>query len=685
MPNSLGQLNLSSSRSLAILIVEDDLIDQNQMERLLRRSSLSISVIKLSMHLDEALALMDRQAFDVVLVDLNLPDSGGLATVTTVHKKDPNAAIIVATGEGGDELGLEAVAIGAQDYLVKGGFDAPMLSRTVRYAVERRQAQRVLLEATARANQMAAKAEMASAAKSRFLANMSHEIRTPMNGIMGMLDLAMEEALIPAVQEYLQTCKSSAKALLAIINDILDVSKIEAGKITLEIVECDLDRLLVDIDSLMRSQATAKHLDFAILLQTPVPQVIRTDPTRLRQCLINLVGNAIKFTQTGHIRVKGSLQETPGRSFVCFDVEDTGIGIPKDRQGVIFESFTQADNSTTRRYGGSGLGLTITKQLAELMGGRIELVSDPGRGSTFSLVIPTGVDPNTQPTITTLGNKAVPLPTVDRQVRLSGRILVAEDDAVNQKTIETVLRKWGLEVTLAKDGLETVALATAGPFDLVLMDMHMPRLSGLDATRFLKAKGLAVPIIALSASVSQEDVHASLIAGCSDHLGKPIDREQLFATLAKYLAKDPQPHPSTPCPVAFVPPEAGQEQDRATALIDWRELSSRVDDEETLRRIASVFTADNAQRVRQLAHALPTGDLQTVLSLAHAMKGSAGSLGAIPLARAARQLESAAKENPGPHLVALFSDVQIEFEKVRALLSQPDWIDRIKEPSAIAH
>ncbi len=411
MPSSHSQLSLSSSRSLAILIIEDDLVDQKQMERLLRKSAISISVIRHSIHLDEALALMSQQTFDVVLLDLNLPDSGGLATVTTVHRVDPNAAIVVATGEGAEERGLEAVAIGAQDYLIKGEFDAQTLARTVRYAVERRQAQRVLqesehrlklvldsiltgvvmvdaetqeivdanpvareilglsdlvgracarlichdspslpgdamgcgsrreavlvrgdgtevpvlksvstttirgreyvitsfiditdrkaaevalrtakeeaetvnellMDATARANHLAAMAEMASAAKSRFLANMSHEIRTPMNGIMGMLDLALDENVSASVRQYLQTCRSSAKALLAIINDILDVSKIEAGKITLEVVDADLGKLLADIDSWMRPQTVDRKLDFSVLLSSPVPQFMRTDPTR---------------------------------------------------------------------------------------------------------------------------------------------------------------------------------------------------------------------------------------------------------------------------------------------------------------------------------------------------------------------------------------------------------------------
>ena len=557
MVNSRGQLSLCSSRSLNVLIVEDDLVDQKQMERLLRRSALSIAAIRHGLCLEDALALMDKEAFDVILVDLNLPDSDGLATVTALHKKEPNAAVIVATGQGGDELGLEALATGAQDYLVKGEFDSHTLTRTVRRAVERRQAQRVpqesehrlkvvldsilagvvtadaetqeiidanpvardilglssedlrgracvrlvykdinppceggagpstgvrvggsstaearlvrldgaeipvlksvctttirgreyvitsliditelkqsesnlkrameeaknmnmlLRNATARANDMAAKAKTASAAKSRFLANMTHEIRTPMNGVMGMLDLAMDEALSPTVRKYLETCRSSASALLAIINDILDVSKVEAGKVSLEMVECDLDQLLADVDSLMHPQTLDKRLDFDVRLETPVPQVIRTDPTRLRQCLINLVGNAIKFTEAGHVAVKVSLCDEAGQSWVRFDVEDTGIGIPKDRQQVIFESFTQADNSTTRRYGGTGLGLTITRQLVELMGGRIGLTSEEGRGSTFSLILPTGVDPQGGTMITTVKRTACPFTQTHTQI-----------------------------------------------------------------------------------------------------------------------------------------------------------------------------------------------------------------------------------------------------------------------------
>jgi CheY-like chemotaxis protein/HPt (histidine-containing phosphotransfer) domain-containing protein len=521
-------------------------------------------------------------------------------------------------------------------------------------------------------------AEMASAAKSQFLANMSHEIRTPMNGIMGMLDLAMDENLSPTVRQYLQTCRSSAKSLLSIINDILDVTKIEAGKITLETVESDLGKLLADIDSLMRPQTTDRKLDFAIQLLTPVPQLIRTDPTRLRQCLINLIGNATKFTEKGTVHVKVSVLDAE-QAMLRFDVEDTGIGIPKDRQEVIFESFTQADSSTTRRYGGTGLGLTITRQLADLMGGRIEMVSEPGRGSTFSLIVPAGVDPRGQKTIASLERQAVSQPKPSPQRHLVGRILVAEDDAVNRTTIEAVLTRWGLEVTLVEDGRQAVDAAARGTFDLILMDMHMPVLSGLDATQFLRAKGETLPIVALSASVLQEDVDASRKAGCNLHLGKPIERDQLYAALETYLGAEARPtstgpsaQPQTATPTMMDPAARG-------TLIDWQELSGRVEDDAILRQITLVFMSDNGARIDQLSQALRAGDVREVQSLAHAIKGSAASLAARPLALAARHLEANAKEGTADLRVP-FLEVQMEFDKVKALLSQPDWIDRIRQP-----
>ncbi len=377
-----------------------------------------------------------------------------------------------------------------------------------------------------------------------------------------------------------------------------------------------------------------------------------------------------------HVKVSLMQAEQP---LLRFDVEDTGIGIPQDRQQVIFESFTQADSSTTRRYGGTGLGLTITRQLAELMGGRVEMVSEVGRGSTFSLIVPAGVDLHSQPMITALEKQTPSQPRSSPDVRLAGHILVAEDDAVNQTTIQAVLSRWGLDVTLVQNGQQAVEAAESKAFDLILMDVHMPVLNGLDATQILRTQGLTLPIIALSASVLQEDVEASRKAGCNLHLGKPFEREQLYATLEAYLRGD-RAAPPVPAQVLWDahPQAAKAEQTAFSEVIDWRDLSSRVDDESLLSQIASVFLADNAERIERLAQAIRSGEASEIPSLAHALKGSAAGLGARALTVAARHLETEAKRPEHPNLVALFSAVQVEFERVKSLLSDPAWIGRVK-------
>ncbi len=379
-------------------------------------------------------------------------------------------------------------------------------------------------------------AEAANLAKSQFLANMSHEIRTPMNGVIGMLDLALDEALTDKAHDYLNTARSSGEALIEIINDILDISKIEAGKINVEMRECSLNDLLCDINCLMYPKIAAKGVEFKIILDCPVPEQIHSDPMRLRQCLINLVGNASKFTETGHIHLHVSTQRGENGPEIRFDVEDTGIGILPEKQKTIFESFSQADNSTTRKYGGTGLGLTITRQLAELLGGSILLTSEPGKGSVFSLAISAGTDIESEPLVTELDKNMSRGDTSETTgIRLSGKILVAEDDKINQRVILAMLEKAGLQVTIANDGREVVEKAISESFDLILMDIYMPNMNGYEATAILRKKGLTLPILALTASILRSDIDECLKAGCDEHLDKPIDRRKLFDTLDKYL------------------------------------------------------------------------------------------------------------------------------------------------------
>jgi PAS domain S-box-containing protein len=388
-------------------------------------------------------------------------------------------------------------------------------------------------------------AEAANRAKSEFLANMSHEIRTPLNGILGFSEILQQEELTVQQREYLNIISNSGKNLLAVIEDILDFSRIEAGKLNTEIIECSLEEILAGMDSLLRPLATKKGLEFDIFPSSELPRTIKTDPLRVRQCLINLVSNAIKFTDSGHVYVKISLENEVDRPVVRFDVEDTGIGVSPDKQEMIFKYFSQADSSTTRKYGGTGLGLAITKRLAHILGGNLQVQSEPGQGSVFSLLIPTGVEVESEDSLHNDDfddHKQDDVEPVSPQLGDSDqgfeskRILIAEDNPINQKFIEVLLNKLGLRITMVPDGQQAVDKASSESFDLILMDMQMPVLSGYEATRALRKKSISTPIIALTAYAMETDAQKCLDAGCDDYLPKPFSHEQLYDLMVKYLS-----------------------------------------------------------------------------------------------------------------------------------------------------
>lgn len=388
--------------------------------------------------------------------------------------------------------------------------------------------------------QLAEKAEAANKAKSEFLANMSHEIRTPMNSIIGFCNLMMDEDLSETQKQYNEMIRTGGNNLLGLINDILDFSKIEAGQLDVEIIDCSLGDLLNFVESLMRPKAIKKGLEFKIVESNGLPAQIRSDPTRLQQCLINLIDNAIKFTGQGRVCVNVCLQQYEGEPVIRFDVEDTGIGVAADKQVVIFESFSQADGSHTRKYGGTGLGLTITKQLAGLLGGRLALTSQEGKGSVFSLIIPVGVEVMKQPFLDRHNIGEMLEQTQDKSDydKFSGHVLVAEDVKTNQMLIKTLLNKMGADVTIVEDGDEALEEALKQEFDLILMDIQMPRMNGYEATKALRKEGITTPIIALTANAMKGDEEECLEAGCDGYLPKPIDKSRLVAILQKYLQAD---------------------------------------------------------------------------------------------------------------------------------------------------
>ncbi|OHB68589.1 MAG: hypothetical protein A2V70_05875 [Planctomycetes bacterium RBG_13_63_9] len=390
-------------------------------------------------------------------------------------------------------------------------------------------------------------AEAASRAKSDFLANMSHEIRTPMTAILGFTDiLAEEENLSEAGREQIATIHRNGDHLLRIVNDILDVSKIEAGKMTVERIGCSVCQIVAEIASSMRRRAADKGLTLDVAYGTHMPETIRTDPTRLHQILVNLIGNAIKFTKHGHVHLAVSLDESGANDIpqLCFEVSDTGLGMTPEQQEKVFKAFTQADESMSRRFGGTGLGLTICKGLTRLLGGDVSVESELGKGSTFRFTIETGPLEGVRLLEDCQEAMVSPAPDYCRRtsqptVVLSARVLLCEDGLDNQRLIAFVLKRAGAQVTLADNGQvgmkKALEACEAGqPFDLVLMDMQMPILDGYSATRRLRGKGYDGPIIALTAHAMAHDRQKCLDAGCDDYVSKPIQRDALIAVVAEY-------------------------------------------------------------------------------------------------------------------------------------------------------
>jgi signal transduction histidine kinase/AmiR/NasT family two-component response regulator len=498
---------------------------------------------------------------------------------------------------------LDALDLQALD----GGADSRALSERLERLIE----QRTKALSLARDEAVAA-----SHSKSSFLANMSHEIRTPLTSIIGFAELLQDPKVAKTEKVHAaRTIVRNGRHLLEVINDILDMSKIESNRLTLECIDIGLPKLLSDIEALASSRAQEKGLLFTIEHHLPLPPVLRSDPVRLKQILLNFCSNAIKFSKEGEVRLE--VRFDPAAKTLCFEVKDGGIGMSPHEVSRLFKPFVQADVSTTRKFGGTGLGLYISKQLADMLGGTIHVTSEPGRGSCFSVTVPVGVE--TRPLEMLTGSRdfddfqrpafqitAIEVPD------LSGRVLVAEDGLDNQRLIGSLLRQAGLEFDMVDNGSLAVERALAHDYAVVLMDIQMPVMDGVSATRALRNSSYRGPIIALTANVMQEDALLYRECGCTDVLGKPIDRERFYEVLRMYTT------------AATGMEGTGEADDYAGELAE----------------LTAEFTRGLPATLALIEASARMSDLKALKSLLHTLKGTAGSYGFDDLTEIAAQTEA---------------------------------------------
>ncbi len=513
------------------------------------------------------------------------------------------------------------------------------------------------------------KAEESSKAKSHFLANMSHEIRTPMNGVLGMLELLRLTPLDKKQFKYVDICYRSGQYLLSLLNDTLDLSKIEADKLELELADFNITQLLQDQVNLFSGKAIAENVSISYFCADTVDHWVNGDHTKLGQVLANLIGNAVKFTNEGEVKITVTSQLNKSLDPVLrFGVHDTGPGIENDAQSRIFKSFEQANNRISSQYGGTGLGLSLCKRLIELMGGEIGVESTLGIGSTFWFTVP--LYP-AQDNANCIENNQENLPhcpapsNISQQNYADLKILLVEDNEVNQLVAGGMLENLGIKVEIANNGKQALAILEKKVFDLILMDARMPEMDGYEATRRirqLKTHVQNTPIIALTANTSKEDIERCFESGMDDYLPKPLNIDSLNIKIQKWI--------STNSPLEESENSVDNTSEEDHNILDPSKINYLYQAMgERLQKLISLFIEQGAQRIEKMWESHSTNDTKTLQFDAHTLKGSGGSLGAEKLSAACHRLEKASSENPPQQLGGLIKAIESSYQELVEPLS----------------
>jgi len=603
---------MQSSLSHTILVVDDNLVNLHALNSILDGAGYEVITGSNS---DEALEIIHNHSPDIILLDVMMPGMDGFSLCRKL-KSTPdfsNIPIIFLTSLSQKEDIIEGFNAGGNDYITKPFNQQELLARVRNHL----HMYDVLLEN----KRLTELSEAASRSKTEFLASMSHEIRTPLNSIIGMAEVLSDTELSPEQHEYVRISRSAGESLLEIINDILDLSKIEAGQTELETIDFHLPSLLDSVVSILSIRAAEQNTGLSIHIGKDVPEGINCDPTRLRQILINLVGNGLKFTKNGTVAISVALDS---HQKLLFAIKDSGIGIPKNKQELVFESFTQADSVTTRKYGGTGLGLTICQKLTAIMNGKIWLESVPGQGSTFFFTCSfsqalSNPPPATENSIQPTSCKILP----------SAHILLVDDNEDNRNLLSLYLQNTPFTYETVTNGKEAVEIFKTSAFDLICMDIEMPLMDGYEASRLIRQweqdhELPAIPIVALTAHAFIRFRKKCIKAGCSDYLTKPVRRDTFLNTIATHLQSNQTTDQKAGKKHTDKPP---------TVVLDPK-----------IKKLIPRFLANKRDDAEKLIMTIQSADMTALQNLAHTIKGTSWMYGFQEMGDMCLALEKAAKD-----------------------------------------